>query len=105
MEWFLETVAAFRHGFGTNGNTAFDATATDLIGNILHGFQTGGAEAVDRGCGAGGGESGGEGGSTGDVGGFTVGYLFSCQWRTMRWVVINANISEANVLYHLRVDV
>ena len=47
MEGFLEAVAAFRHGFGANGNTAFDATAIDLVGDILHSFQTGGAEAVD----------------------------------------------------------
>ena len=38
MEGFLEPVATFRHGFGPNGKTAFDATGTDLIGDILHGL-------------------------------------------------------------------
>ena len=47
MEGFLEAVATFRHGFGANGNTAFDTAATDLVGDVLDGFQTGGAEAVD----------------------------------------------------------
>ncbi len=75
MEGFIEAVATFRHGFGANGNTTFDATATDLVGDILHGFQTGGAEAIDRGCGAGGGKAGSKGCSAGNVGGFTVGYL------------------------------
>lgn len=76
MEGFLEAVAAFRHGFGANGNSAFYATGTDLIGDILHRFQAGGAEAVNRGSGAGGGEAGSKRGSTGNVGGFSVGYLF-----------------------------
>ena len=75
MEGFFETVATFRHGFGANGNTALNTTVADLVGYILHSLQTGGAEAVDRGRGAGGWETGSKGGSTGDVGGFTVRYL------------------------------
>ena len=75
MEGFLEAVATFRHGFSADGNTAFDATITDLVRDILHSLQTRGAEAVDRGCGAGGGETGSKRGSTGDVGGFAVRYL------------------------------
>ena len=47
MEGFVEAIAPFRHGFGANGNTAFDATATDLVGDILHGFEAGRAEAVN----------------------------------------------------------
>lgn len=39
MEGFLEAVAAFGHGLGANGNTAFDAAATYLIGDILYGFE------------------------------------------------------------------
>ena len=47
MKGFLETITTFRHGFGANGNTAFDTTITDLVGDILYGLQTGGTEAVD----------------------------------------------------------
>ena len=75
MEGFLEAVATLRHGFGANGNPAFNTTIADLVGYILHSLQTGGAKAVDRGGGAGCGEAGSKGGSTGNVGGFTVRYL------------------------------
>lgn len=104
MEGFFEAVAAFRHGLGTNGNSAFNTTATDLAGDILDGLQTGRAEAVDGGCGASGGETGSKGGCAGDVGSFTIGYLVQVSMH-IKSAVVDTDISEAYVLYHLRINV
>lgn len=42
-----EAVAAGGHDFGADGDAAFDVAEADLVGDVLGGFEAGGAEAVD----------------------------------------------------------
>ena len=72
MEGLVEAVAARGHGFGADGEPDVDAAAGDLVGDVLHGFEARGAEAVHRGGRGGVGEAGGEGGGADGVGGFAV---------------------------------
>lgn len=56
------------HRLGANGNTDIDTSHADLVGNVLHGLQSGRAEAVDGGGGGGVGEAGGQRCGADDVG-------------------------------------
>lgn len=40
VEGLREAVAASGHMFCADGETAFDAAGCDLVGNVLHGFET-----------------------------------------------------------------
>ena len=62
VEGLSEAVAACGHKFCADGEAAFDAAGRDLVGDVLHGFETRGAEAVYGGGGSGVGEAGREGG-------------------------------------------
>lgn len=42
-----EAVTAGGHEFGADGDAAFDVAEADLVGDVLGGFEAGGAEAVD----------------------------------------------------------
>lgn len=57
------------HAFGAYGNTDIDGAGEDLVGDVLDGEETGGAEAVGYGGGGGHWETGGQDGGAGDVGG------------------------------------
>jgi hypothetical protein len=72
MEGFLEAITAFRHGLGADCEADLNATITDLVGDVLNGFETGGAEAVDGRGGGGVGEAGCEGCGADEVGGLAV---------------------------------
>ena len=72
MERLSQAVAARGHEFRAHSEPAFDAAGGDLVGDVLYGFQAGGAEPVDGGGGGGGGEASGEGGGADEVGGFGV---------------------------------
>lgn len=67
-----QAVAASRHGFGADGDADFDGAAGDLVGDVLDGFEAGGAEAVYGGAGGGDGEAGGEESGAAVVGCFGV---------------------------------
>lgn len=75
MEWLLETVAANGHHFCAHGNTDVDAAGCNLVGNILCGLETRGAETIDGGGGGSVGETGSESCGTELVGGFAIGDL------------------------------
>lgn len=60
------------HAFTADGEADVDAAKVDLVGNVLHGFEAGGAEAVDGGGSGGVGEAGSEGGGANVVGGARV---------------------------------
>jgi len=57
------------HAFAADGEADVNAAEVDLVGDVLHGFETGGAEAVYGGGGGGVGEACGQGGGTDVVGG------------------------------------
>ena len=69
MEGFDISITTGGHEFCTNGKAAFDATIADLIGDVLHSFEAGGAEPVYRAGGSCVGKAGSEGGGADDVGG------------------------------------
>jgi hypothetical protein len=75
VEWLLETVTANGHHFCTHGNTDVDVAGCNLVGNILCGLETRGAETIDGGgCGSVR-ETGSESCGTEFVGGFAIGDL------------------------------
>lgn len=76
MEGALEAVAAGGHELGAHGDADVDAAGRDLVGDVLGGFQPGGAEAVYGRGGGGVGEAGGESGGADEVGCFAVGDLW-----------------------------
>lgn len=75
MEGPLKTITALRHYFCTDSDTDVDAAGRNLVGDILGGFEAGGAEAVDGGCGGGVGEAGCKGSGSNKVGGSAFGDL------------------------------
>ena len=50
VERLGDAIAASRHELCTHGNTDIDRAQGDLVGDVLHGLQTRGAEAIDRGA-------------------------------------------------------
>lgn len=76
MEGLLESVASFTHGLSANGDTDLDAAFGDLIGDVLCGLQSGGAEAVDGGSTRSVRDAGCKRGGADNVGGFAVADLF-----------------------------
>ena len=75
MEGFLEAITAFRHGLGADCEADLNATITDLVGDVLNGFETGGAEAIDGRRGGGAWEAGSQARGANVVGSFGVGDL------------------------------
>jgi hypothetical protein len=47
VEGLGPAVAARAHGFGAHGHANIDRPESDLIGDVVDGFQSGGAETVD----------------------------------------------------------
>lgn len=70
-----EGVTAGGHGLSAKGDTDLDGARGDLIGDVLNGFEAGGAEAVYAGAGGSDGEASGEEGGAAVVGCFGVGDL------------------------------
>ena len=75
MEGLRKGVAASGHKFRANGDAAFDAATGYLVGDVLYGFEAGGAEAVDGASGGGVWEAGGERGGADYVSCFRFGDL------------------------------
>jgi hypothetical protein len=68
----LESVATSGHGFCTHSNTNVNAAHADLVGNVLYGFKTRGAESIYRGCSGGDWETGAEHSGTDFISGFAI---------------------------------
>lgn len=68
----FEPVAACCHALSTHGETDLDAADGDLVGNVLYGLESRGAEAVQRRAGCGVGETSGEHGGADIVGSFGI---------------------------------
>lgn len=60
VEGFGAAVAGVGHGLGADRDADVDASHADLVGDVLHGLQSRGAEAVDGGAGCGVGEACGQ---------------------------------------------
>lgn len=103
MEGFFEPIAAFGHGLGADCETDLNTSITDLVGDVLNGFETGRAETVDRGGSGGVGEAGCKGCGTDQVCGFSVADLCPASGDCLFKGIGRAYIAETNILYHLRI--
>jgi len=95
------------HRLGANRDTDIDASHADLVGDVLHGLQSGRAEAVDGGGGGGVGEASGQRCGADHVGCSRMTdlstLLVSLGCGPRCWY-LGAYISDTDVFHHLRVD-
>ncbi len=108
MEGFRSTsLAGVTHGLGADCDTNVNAALPDLVGNVLNGLQSGRAEAVDRRAAGGVWEACSERCCADDVGRSWMTDLDtkSISMWSSKIQTFEANISDTDILHHLRVDV